>query len=207
MMVCPNDSIRVTGRGLSPSDLVPLPPSDAQITADALAALMLARRSIRRFGEQDVAPELLERIVAMAQTAPMGIPPWDVGCVVVRGRQQVQALASEIVKGYAGFQRIFRPWVLTLLRPFLGRTASERFRTFLLPLAAGGGGGLTMSLEGGLEELEEFFKRRATWAVNWSMRAACSRIVFPNSAMRRSRWASCASSWAIRCCCCRMICW
>ena len=34
----------------------------------------------------------------------------------------------------------------------------------LRPVGAGGLGGLTMSLEGGFELLEEFFERRATWA-------------------------------------------
>ena len=48
MMVCPSGSITVTGRGLSPGDVVALPPREAQATPDSLAALMLARRSIRR---------------------------------------------------------------------------------------------------------------------------------------------------------------
>jgi hypothetical protein len=49
----------------------------------------------------------------------------------------------------------------------------------------GGRGGLTMSEEGGLEELDEFFDRRATCADN-------SATCFSNSAMRA--------------CCRRMIC-
>ena len=125
MMVCPHGSIRVTGRGLSPDDLIELPAPERRASADALEALFHARRSVRRFTSEDVAPELLERIVRMGASAPMGIPPWDVGVVIVSGRDKVQELGAEIVKGYEGFLRIFRPWLLPLLRPFLGRATTE----------------------------------------------------------------------------------
>jgi len=135
MMVCPEGSISVTGRGLSPGDLLPLPAAEARATADALEALMLSRRSIRRFGEPEIGPAILERIVRMATSAPMGIPPWDVGCVVVRGREEVGKLAAEVVAGYEGFLKIFRPWLLALLRPWMGRAKYEQFRDFVRPLA------------------------------------------------------------------------
>lgn len=135
MMVCPEGSITVTGRGISPDDLLPLPPREDVASADALAALMQSRRSVRRFKDRDVAPELLERVVEMAASAPMGIPPWDVGCVVVRGRDKVQELAAKVVDGYEGFLKVFRPWVLTLMRPFMRRETHDQFRHFIRPLA------------------------------------------------------------------------
>ena len=135
MMVCPEESVTVTGRGLSPADLVPLPPPEQRATADALAALLQARRSVRRFAEQELDPALLERIVALAASGPMGIPPWDVSCVIVRGRAHVRHLAEEIVQGYAGFLKVVRPWVLTVLRPFVRKTTFERFQSFIRPLA------------------------------------------------------------------------
>lgn len=55
---------------------------------------MQGRRSVRRFREEEPSPELLRPVVAMAASEPMGIPPWDVGCVVIRGRERVQALAA-----------------------------------------------------------------------------------------------------------------
>lgn len=135
MMVCPEGSVTVTGRGIRPEDVVPLPPPEERATADALEALLRARRSVRRFRDEEVAPELLERVVEMASTAPMGIPPWDIGCVTVRGRSEVQALAAELIRGYEGFLKIFRPWLLKLFRPLLGRTKYEMFRHFVRPLA------------------------------------------------------------------------
>jgi Fe-S-cluster-containing hydrogenase component 2 len=135
MMVCPEDSIRVTGRGLSHEDLLPLPAAGERATADELTALMAARRSVRRFKDEDVDPEALKRIVDMASSAPMGIPPWDIGCVIVRGKGKVHELAEQVIKGYEGFLKVFRPWVLAAMRPFMRRTTYDRFRSFIHPLA------------------------------------------------------------------------
>ena len=135
MMVCPEGNVTVTGRGMSPDDLLPLSPRQDAASADALAALMQSRRSVRRFKDRDVAPELLERVVEMASSAPMAIPPWDIGCVVVRGRDKVGELAAKLIEGYEKFLRLLRPWVLTLMRPFIRRATHDQFRDFILPLA------------------------------------------------------------------------
>jgi len=135
MMICPTESVRVIGRGISPADLVPLAPPEERADRKALASLMQARRSVRRFTEEEPAPELLERIVAMAASGPMGIPPWDVGCVVIRGRDRVQTLAGDIVTGYAGFLKLFQPWLLALMRPFMRRPTYEQMSGFIVPLA------------------------------------------------------------------------
>ena len=135
MMVCPEGSITVTGRGLVPDDLLPLPRREDVATADALAALMQSRRSVRRFKPREVDRELLERVVEIAASGPMGIPPWDVGCVIICGRDRVRELGAELIKGYEGFLRIFRPWVLALMRPFTRKEKYEQFRHFVVPLA------------------------------------------------------------------------
>ncbi|MBW2148854.1 MAG: nitroreductase family protein [Deltaproteobacteria bacterium] len=135
MMVCPEDSVRVTGRGISPEDLLLMPSSEERATVDELGALMRARRSVRRFKEKEVEPELLDRIVDMAASGPMGIPPWDVGCVTVRGQDKVRELADEIIKGYEKFLKIFKPWVFTLMHPFVRQATYQRFKYFIRPLA------------------------------------------------------------------------
>ena len=135
MMVCPDGAITVTGRGISPEDLSPLPDPDSKAGGDELAALMRSRRSVRRFSDQEVDASLLERIVELAATAPMGIPPWDVGCVAVRGREEVQRIAAEVIKGYEGFLRIFKPWVFAVMRPFVGQAKYDMFAHFVRPLA------------------------------------------------------------------------
>jgi nitroreductase len=135
MMACPEGAIAVEGRGISPDDLLPLPSVEERATADALAALMRSRRSVRRFDEREVDPVLLQRIVETAASAPMGIPPWDIGCVIIHGREKVQELAAEVIKGYEKFLKMFRPWVLGAMRPFMRRESYEQFRYFIRPLA------------------------------------------------------------------------
>jgi len=135
MMVCPTDSVLVTGRGISPDDMAPLAPPEERADRKALAALMQARRSVRRFTEEVPGPELLQTVVEMAASGPMGIPPWDVGCVVIRGRDRVQALAGEVVNGYAGLLKILKPWLLAVMRPFMKGPAFEQMKYFILPLA------------------------------------------------------------------------
>ncbi len=135
MMACPEAAITVTGRGISPDDLLPLPDQRKKAGADELAALMLSRRSVRRFRDREVDPHLLERIVEMAATGPMGIPPWDVGCVTVHGREQVQRIAAEVIKGFEGFLKIYRPWLLAAMRLFAGKAKYEILAHFVRPLA------------------------------------------------------------------------
>jgi nitroreductase/NAD-dependent dihydropyrimidine dehydrogenase PreA subunit len=135
MMVCPTGAVRVSGRGLQPEDLRPLPDPGKKAGVEELSALMVSRRSVRRFTEREVEDAVLERIVALAATAPMGIPPWDVGCVTVRGRAEVQRLAREVVQGYAGFLKIFQPWLLALMRPLVPRAKYEKYANFVRPLA------------------------------------------------------------------------
>lgn len=135
MMVCPTGAITVSGRGVSPKDLMPLPDLGKRANVDQLEALMRARRSVRRFRESPVDPRLVERVVELASTAPMGIPPWDVGCVSVIGREEVRRVAGEIIKGYESFLKIFKPWLLAVMRPFIGKVKYEMFAGFIHPLA------------------------------------------------------------------------
>lgn len=137
MMVCPSGAVTVRGRGLSPDDVTPLPPATERAGAAGLAALMLARRSVRHFTKEDVDAAALERIVELAAAAPMGIPPWDIGCVTVRGRVEVQCVAADVIRGYAGFLRVFKPWLLAVMRPFVGKARHDMFAHFVRPLAEG----------------------------------------------------------------------
>ena len=135
MMVCPHDAITVTGRGIGPDDLQPMPQRDQMASADQLAALMQSRRSVRRFSDKPVETALLNRVLEMASTAPMAIPPWDIGCVTINGKAKVRQLVDEIAQGYEGMLKIFKPWLLKALRPFIGKAKYEMFADFIRPLA------------------------------------------------------------------------
>jgi ferredoxin/nitroreductase len=134
MAVCPTGAIAVSGRGMTPEDRVELPPTAARATADAMEALLTARRSIRKFTPQDVPRDVLERIVRMASTAPMGIPPHEVGVVVFPGPRQVQEFAADCCASFGRAARFLNPVVLAVMRPMIGRAKYEAFRDFICPL-------------------------------------------------------------------------
>ena len=132
--VCPTGAIRVSGHGMTPDDRLELPPRDARATADATESLLTARRSIRRFRPDEVPRDALERIVRMASTAPMGIPPHEVGVVVFPTREKVRAFSREACDEFARMHRFLNPVVLGLMRPFIGKYQYAAFRDFIRPL-------------------------------------------------------------------------
>jgi ferredoxin len=135
MMVCPLDCIAVTGRNLDPGDIVALPAKERRATADQLDALLLSRRSIRRFTGDDVSRDLIDRVVTVAATAPMGIPPWEVGVTIFHGRDKVGELARDTVDSYAGLLKIFdNPLAKGLSRLLMKKTVWQQFQSFILPL-------------------------------------------------------------------------
>jgi nitroreductase len=133
MTVCPTGAIQVQGRRFSPADVVDFPPV-SQPTPEQFDALLLARRSVRRFTPQEVDRTVVERILAMASTAPVGIPPTEVGVLVFHGRERVRALAGEAIPIFAQLASRLSPWVLALMRPFMGKANCELMRDFVRPL-------------------------------------------------------------------------
>ena len=135
MLVCPTDAIAVHGRDTSPADVCELPPPEMRADFDSLLALLLSRRSVRRFRSSEVGEEAIQKIVEAVSTAPMGLPPSDVEILVLRGRPRVQEFAGDIVDAIKRAQWFVSPLMTTLMRPFIGKEAAEMFRTFLRPLA------------------------------------------------------------------------
>ncbi len=132
--VCPTGSITVNGRTLSPKDIVDLPTQSAKATPEQLEALLLPRRSIRHFRNEEVPRALVERIVSLAAEAPMGIPPSQVGIVIFQGRDKVKAFSDEVVRSLGRTMRMLNPATLALFRPFISRADYQGLKEFVLPL-------------------------------------------------------------------------
>jgi nitroreductase/Pyruvate/2-oxoacid:ferredoxin oxidoreductase delta subunit len=133
--ICPHGCITVEGRDMTAADIVPLPPAGERASFEQLNALLLSRRSIRQYQKKEVPQELIDRILAAATTAPMGIPPSDVGVLVIKGTDKMQEFRRDMVTGLKGFVRVFSAPVLWMMRPFIGKEAFEMFRTFVVPCA------------------------------------------------------------------------
>ena len=134
MMTCPAGSIAVTGRMLSPADVIDLPAADRRATFDQLEALLLSRRSIRRFREDAVPREAIDRVIRAAATAPMGIPPWEVGVAVFHGRDKVRELAMDTADAYEKLLGFFDGLAGRLFRMTMKKAVRQQFESFILPL-------------------------------------------------------------------------
>lgn len=133
MAVCPTEAIKVSGRTLEPGHLFKLPPKDRQASYDQLLALLQQRRSIREFQDRKVEPELVEKIIAAARTAPMGLPPSDVNVLIVDSKEKNRAFAQDFCDYLSGMKWLVSPWFLAIMRPFWGKANDELFKGFVRP--------------------------------------------------------------------------
>jgi ferredoxin len=134
MAICPEGAIEVSGRCLSPEDLFQMPDSSQKATYDALMPLLLSRRSIREFKDQPVPRELIDKIIAAAQTAPMGIPPTDVNLLVLLGKDKVRGFSADFCKLLYKNRWLVSGWFLALMRPFYSKQTMDLFKKFMRPL-------------------------------------------------------------------------
>jgi nitroreductase/NAD-dependent dihydropyrimidine dehydrogenase PreA subunit len=134
MLVCPTGSMSVSGRGLSKDDVFELDKSPVRADIDQIEGLLTSRRSIRRFTDKEVDRALVERIVRVASTAPMGIPPSEVGIVILHGPTKVRELQKDTMDAMGRTLKVLNPFTLTLFRPFMKRATYEGMKEFVLPM-------------------------------------------------------------------------
>jgi len=132
--VCPRHCITVTGRDFTPRDVIPLPPRGQRAGYESLHALMRARRSVRNFKDEEVSREVIEQILRAASSAPMGIPPSEVGVLVLAGKDKVARFRRELLVAARAMKRLFSPPMLWLFKPFLGRENHRMMKAFVLPV-------------------------------------------------------------------------
>jgi ferredoxin len=132
--VCPKGAVTVTGRGISAEDLFRLPSKGTRAASEALESLLVSRRSVREYADREVERTTVDRVLSLSSSAPMGLPPSDVGVTVVRGRDCVQELAGDVVGVFGKWQTFFHPLVMTIARPFMKRASYEGFRDFVIPV-------------------------------------------------------------------------
>jgi nitroreductase len=134
MAICPEEAIEIHGRTISPADLFELPSEDNASNYDQILALYQRRRSIRKFLNKSINPEIIEKITEAAKTAPMGLPPSDVNLLVLSGKEQTRAFAKDFCNYLETMQWFVSRWFLFLMRPFWGKANDEMFKGFVRPL-------------------------------------------------------------------------
>ncbi|MGV8084388.1 MAG: nitroreductase family protein [Coriobacteriia bacterium] len=131
MTVCPTGAITVRGRDLSPEDLIELAPDAERASYAELLGLFGARRSVRQYTSEPVAEADVEWILSAASSAPMGVPPSDVGVLVVTGCDCVRDLRDDVRDTLVGWGRWLR--FLSLARPFMRQADYRLYRDFIIP--------------------------------------------------------------------------
>jgi nitroreductase/NAD-dependent dihydropyrimidine dehydrogenase PreA subunit len=134
MAICPQEAITIYGRTLSPSDMFDLPPIQNMANYEQLLTLFQKRRSIRKFTDKNVEPEIIEKILEAATTSPMGLPPSDVHVLIFDTKEKNRKFAEDFCEYLKNIKWLISNWFITLMRPFWGKTNDEMFRKFIRPL-------------------------------------------------------------------------
>lgn len=133
MMMCPNDAIEIKGEDISKEHLRELNPNLPDF--DSINSLFLKRRSCRKFSDQEVSKETIDKILQVAATAAVSIPPSEVKVLVVQGKEKVQELADDLIKAMKGFVKIMNPLMLGMIRLMAGKAQRDFLKNFVLPLS------------------------------------------------------------------------
>jgi ferredoxin len=134
MAVCPKGAVVIEGRDISPADLIDLPEKGIRATYDELLALMVSRRSVREFDGRQVPRSVIDRIVEAISSAPMGIPPSDVELLVLAESAKVAEFSRDVIAEMRKKRWIISPFVLSAMRPIMGRDRYTFVKTFVVPL-------------------------------------------------------------------------
>ncbi len=134
MAVCPTGAIEIHGRTISPEDLFDLPSKENTPDYEQVLSLYQRRRSVRKFKDRNVDPEIIEKIITAAKTAPMGLPPSDVNVMVLDSKEKTRAFAIDFCDYLETMKWFVSGWFLALMRPFWGNANDEMFKGFVKPL-------------------------------------------------------------------------
>ena len=132
--VCPTGAIIVEGRTLSAGDFIKQPPKTERASYDSLLNLLISRRSIRDFKDKEIPAEIIEKILNAASTAPMGLPPSDVGVIIFKGKEKVRNFSFDFIDGLKKMKKFFSPFMLAIMRPFFKKADIELTKSFINPL-------------------------------------------------------------------------
>jgi len=134
MAICPTGAIEISGRELTVDDLFKLPQKEKTANYEQLLGLLQSRRSIREFTSKPVDRDIINKIIAAASTAPMGIPPSDVHLMILDSHDQVRNFSGDFCTLLKSMKWFVSEWFLFLVRPFWGKTNDQIFRQFIKPL-------------------------------------------------------------------------
>jgi nitroreductase len=114
-----------------------LPDKRSAANYESILSLYQRRRSVREFKDKPVEKELIDKVLEVAKTAPMGLPPSDVSVLVMVSKEKVRQFAEDYCGVLENIKWFVSKWFLLIMRPFWGKAGDEMFRGFLRPLVHG----------------------------------------------------------------------
>ena len=132
MMKCPSGAIEIKGEDCDATHLRPLP--SVLPDFESVRALLLKRRSIRKFKPDPIPRETIDAILAAAATAPVGLPPSEVKVLVFHGKESVRTFTLELTGEMSRLIRMMNPLVRGLMKLFMRPARYRVIRDFVLPL-------------------------------------------------------------------------
>lgn len=127
-MVCSAGCITVKSKTLdSDKDLFVLPPKSGCASYQALHDLMLRRRSVRNYLNQEVDRETVEKIMDAAKTAPIAaaVSGSDVNVLVLHGKEKTQKLAFDCIGVLEKFKFLLSDRLWSAVRGLLGENPEK----------------------------------------------------------------------------------
>jgi len=134
MMICPVDAIKVNGRETTNEYLFKLAGKNEYANYDQFIALLHRRRSIREFKEKSIEPEIIQKIINAAQTAPSGFPPTDVHVLIFDTKEKIDNFARDFCNHLENLRWMVSKWFLTVSKLFFSKAEYESFKSVAKPL-------------------------------------------------------------------------
>jgi nitroreductase/NAD-dependent dihydropyrimidine dehydrogenase PreA subunit len=127
---CPNNSIKVDGLNIDEF----MPTEKLEIYEDQLLSLMTQRRSIRRYKDQPVSRDIIDRIIEAAHRAPSGTSRRTTGIIVIDNPQTLATFSKLI---YSLYEKLASALENPIGRFFVKRSAGQKnfltLRNFVMP--------------------------------------------------------------------------
>lgn len=101
LAICPTAAVSILGK--DPDQSLPL--ADAFPSPRQLTALVMGRRTVRRYQEEDVAPAVIDEILNVAGHAPTGVNAQGVLFTVIKERTVMTAFRQELLTRLAALKQ------------------------------------------------------------------------------------------------------
>lgn len=130
--VCPTDSLQMPDLPIEAFQELAKP----SFGYDEFLEFLKLRRSVRVFKDRPVEKEQIEKVLAAAATAPMGLPPHSTEVLVIESRKERAFLLKQLVREYESTIKAFSsPIGRTIVRFAAGKESYRMLKDYIVEIA------------------------------------------------------------------------